>query len=165
MIGKKFGKLTVLGNPTSGKFPGRYWDCKCECGKTVTVRGCHLSSKHTLSCGCSRKDFSDRPAFKQLYVNYHCQAQNRKLCFELTIEEFEKLTLGPCFYCGAFKTQKAVKRNSSYQYNGVDRYDNDKGYVVGNCVSCCATHNHMKSDMSHSAFVAACRSVIDHIKI
>lgn len=168
MIGKIFGQLTVVSKAPKRlhlKNKAHRYECICICGKRVEVNGGALRFGHVKSCGCSRKNFSDRPAFKQLFANYRCQAEARDLQFELTIEEFEKLTLGPCFYCGAERTRTAKKRNSSYQYNGVDRYDNDKGYIIENCVSACGTHNHMKCDRSHEEFVAACRAVVNHFSV
>jgi hypothetical protein len=162
MIGRKFGNLIVLEKSSPGKFPGSYWVCICSCGNKKKVRGCHLISGHTLSCGCSRKDFSDRPAFSQLFSNYKCQAKKRNFIFELSIEKFEQLTRLPCFYCGAVLSMTTRKRNSSYSYNGVDRRDNSQGYTVENCVPCCGIHNHMKCDMSHEDFIIACRSVVKH---
>ena len=58
MIGKIFGKLTVLSkapkNIKAANRCNRYF-CKCECGNIVNVNGAALRSGHTTSCGCSRK--------------------------------------------------------------------------------------------------------------
>ena len=51
LTGKKIGKLTVL--QKSEKSNRRlYWDCLCECGKIVTIKGDHLRQNNQLSCGC-----------------------------------------------------------------------------------------------------------------
>ena len=59
MIGKKFGKLTVLEkapkNPNLKSRCIRYI-CKCECGNIIEVNGNSLRTGHTTSCGCSRKN-------------------------------------------------------------------------------------------------------------
>lgn len=45
LTGKKIGKLTVL--QKSEKSNRRlYWDCLCECGKIVTIKGDHLRQKN-----------------------------------------------------------------------------------------------------------------------
>ena len=52
IIGKKFGKLTVIkevGVNNKGKVE---WLCECECGNKITATTGSLMSKHTLSCGC-----------------------------------------------------------------------------------------------------------------
>jgi len=48
---KRYGRLVVLQASISRK---KYWDCKCDCGKSVTVRGDSLRKERTRSCGCLR---------------------------------------------------------------------------------------------------------------
>ena len=49
-IGKRFGKLTVLGN---AKTAGRIrWKCRCDCGNDTVIRACNIKSGNTKSCGC-----------------------------------------------------------------------------------------------------------------
>lgn len=53
---QRFGKLLVLNN--AGKKDGRhyFWNCLCDCGKTVTIEGSRLRSGNTKSCGCGKYD-------------------------------------------------------------------------------------------------------------
>ena len=54
LTGRRFGRLAV------SRFHGRaddsrrrfLWECKCDCGVIVAVRGDNLLSGNTLSCGC-----------------------------------------------------------------------------------------------------------------
>lgn len=62
MIGEKFGKLTVVQRVEdyvahNGKHRIMYL-CKCDCGNEKVIRGEHLRSGHTQSCGCLRKEIS-----------------------------------------------------------------------------------------------------------
>ena len=51
--GKRFGKLTVIKENPNRSNDGRVmWDCVCDCGNLTTIRGKHLRSGHTQSCGC-----------------------------------------------------------------------------------------------------------------
>ena len=52
LTGKRFGKLTVIGESPNKKWGQRLWVCKCDCGNTVEVCGGNLKSGHTNSCGC-----------------------------------------------------------------------------------------------------------------
>jgi hypothetical protein len=55
MAGQRIGRLTVLRRaeaPGRGKHPFAMWLCRCDCGTETMVRGAHLRSGHTLSCGC-----------------------------------------------------------------------------------------------------------------
>lgn len=56
MEGLVFGRLTVISRAEST--PGRQaqWLCKCECGNTRIVRGFHLRSGNTSSCGCLHRE-------------------------------------------------------------------------------------------------------------
>ena len=51
LTNKRFGKLLVLGKSEKS---GRrlYWNCICDCGKTIIVKGDHLRQGHQESCGC-----------------------------------------------------------------------------------------------------------------
>ena len=51
LTGKRFGKLTVIQKSNQS---GRrlYWDCICDCGKKITVKGDHLRQGNQESCGC-----------------------------------------------------------------------------------------------------------------
>ena len=51
LLGKKFGKLTVL-KQVKSKNENACWECLCECGSKCIVSGCNLRSGKTMSCGC-----------------------------------------------------------------------------------------------------------------
>lgn len=143
--------------------------CKCDCGKEVPVKPAHLNIGKTKSCGCSSAKFwaekNYKPNFEaaknRLMRNYKRNALMRNYEFSLSKEEFEKLLTGNCFYCGIEpvgenRPPRAYKyvENVIFKYNGVDRYDNTKGYTVNNCVSCCFTCNRAKLDMSVEQWTA-----------
>lgn len=55
LTGDKYGMLTVLGVCHSRKVKSgtrKYWKCKCDCGKEVSVITASLVSGKTKSCGC-----------------------------------------------------------------------------------------------------------------
>lgn len=58
-IGKKYGRLTVIGfrevKTSSGHYVG--WDCKCDCGNTIYgKRPSAIKSGELRSCGCLKKE-------------------------------------------------------------------------------------------------------------
>ncbi len=55
MIGKRFGRLTVLNYEKSEK-QGRLYKCKCDCGNIILVFSKLLNNKHIQSCGCLKKE-------------------------------------------------------------------------------------------------------------
>ena len=56
-IGERFGRLVVLNRDVSRQGEGRvYWNCQCDCGKTVSLSGKVLKNGNTRSCGCLNDD-------------------------------------------------------------------------------------------------------------
>lgn len=55
MIGKKFGKLTVITKTSATKNGSIVWECQCDCGKTRLATSRELNSGSVKSCGCLRK--------------------------------------------------------------------------------------------------------------
>jgi len=59
LVGKKFGRLTVLAydrtehvrHPASERHVA-YWKCRCSCGNECSVMGRRLRTGATRSCGC-----------------------------------------------------------------------------------------------------------------
>ena len=60
LVGKKYGRLTVLNRSRdkvcSGGYPEPYWLCECICGERKIVRAYDLTKKNTLSCGCLKRE-------------------------------------------------------------------------------------------------------------
>lgn len=92
--------------------------------------------------------WNNSPKRRLGYYRNNCQRRGRE--FSLTEEQAFKLFASPCFYCG--------EPNS----NGIDRYDNDKGYTEENAVACCWKCNHWKSVDEALTFVNHCVKVANH---
>lgn len=52
MIGKKFGRLTVLDEAGSDKKNKKLYRVKCDCGVEKILHGYRLRNGSTISCGC-----------------------------------------------------------------------------------------------------------------
>ena len=60
LIGRKFGRLTVV-EKTNRKIRGIVvYKCKCDCGKTTVVSSVDLVTGNTKSCGCLGKNYAKR---------------------------------------------------------------------------------------------------------
>lgn len=55
MTGQRFGKITVIERQGSANRHAA-WLGICDCGNPVTVRGTHLRTGHTISCGCLSRE-------------------------------------------------------------------------------------------------------------
>lgn len=54
LVGEKFGNLTVLSRTKNNRWGEAMWECCCDCGSVVVVRGSALRRGHATSCGCKR---------------------------------------------------------------------------------------------------------------
>lgn len=50
--GKRFGRLSVISRTKNDSRNNTQWICCCDCGRVTIVRGSHLTSGNTRSCGC-----------------------------------------------------------------------------------------------------------------
>lgn len=55
LIGKRFGKLTVIEKSSIRKNKRVWWVCQCDCGNKTKVPTYRLNNGETKSCGCIRK--------------------------------------------------------------------------------------------------------------
>lgn len=168
-IGDRSGNVTVLEtgfridytNPKKNRsrsFSGIR--LKCDCGKEFETRLYSFQTGKSKSCGCVRdKKFSSkvsnsklehgRSAINSLYSTYQCGAKRRGIEFSIDKNLFFNLTQQKCHYCGSDPLSEIKQRNrqnGGSKFNGVDRVENEKGYVVGNLVTCCKICNQIKSD-------------------
>ena len=57
LTGKKFNRLYVNGRAEErGSFNEIMWECTCDCGNSLKVRGNDLRDSHTQSCGCFQRE-------------------------------------------------------------------------------------------------------------
>ena len=146
ILNKTFSRLTVKYYVGHGKYL-----CKCICGKEKIIRRDSLITGSTVSCGCKNKENISkslnwlkipkryRIKVSSSYSQYKQHAKQKKRAFEISIDKFIELIFKPCVYCGAI---------SKRGFNGLDRQNNFKSYVLSNVVPCCNKCNHAKKDMS-----------------
>lgn len=167
IIGIKFNRLKALRKNHRGRHGLTFYVFLCECGNTKVLCGTDVATGKTKSCGCLRhlpRLHPGEAAFNSLYLSYANGAKSRELMFCLSPEEFRSLTKLPCVYCGVkpSKIWKGSGRVSSpYTYNGIDRVDNQKGYITGNVASCCEICNTAKRSLSLEHFNAWIKRLVN----
>lgn len=82
------------------------------------------------------------------YARYRYQAKRRKKEWDLTLEEFDKITSANCHYCGT----PPGGNHRGFLFNGIDRVNNDYGYLFFNCVPACGLCNFAKRGNSVQEF-------------
>lgn len=170
----RFGRLVAVGvaRRSGGKV---LWKCVCDCGNSIDVQSAHLRSGHTQTCGCTRVERmrSDNPASSRilsestphriLLSRYRRGAQERGLEFDLSEEDVRALVSSCCSYCLRPPSQVMKLKRWNFVHTGIDRVDNDIGYVRGNCVACCRFCNRAKNDMSMESFKGMVISLFNNI--
>ena len=161
LTGQKFGRLTVIRRnyPNRNKKP--QWLCRCDCGKEKIIDGVSIRTGHTLSCGCLQKETIENignlnklklglASMRLLIRNYKNGAKRRGIDYNLTEKQFADITQKDCYYCGKKPNQinkghRGYPPFGDYIYNGIDRIDNNKGYLIDNIVPCCKQCNSAKN--------------------
>jgi hypothetical protein len=180
LTGKRFGKLTVIERSEDfvrdGKTHAARWRVLCDCGETRFKTTSELQAGRSRSCGCfARQLRSDRlrmpdgvAARNHILTSYKHAAKKRNLEWGITDGEFFGLIEKQCYYCGRQPSGIAriqqrsslhVREASELLYTGVDRFDNNRGYVVGNVVPCCKRCNIGKNTLSGFEFIELARAI------
>lgn len=138
LVGKRFGRLFVIGEGPVRKNRNVCWVCKCDCGKTKIIAGHSLKSGATKSCGCLKKE-----TLKTVNIG-----RKSKRLVDLTGEKFGRWTVikraqngknGRTMWlceceCGTFRSVQAsslkAKKNMSKSCGCYER-DNPSGLSHG----------------------------------
>jgi len=91
---------------------------------------------------------------KGRFCHYKAGAVSRDLEFSLSFDEFVSLWDQECYYCG-----------EKIEGIGIDRVDNNIGYLIKNCVPCCITCNNMKKTMTEEEFIDQCAKIINNLSL
>lgn len=83
---------------------------------------------------------------------YKYPARKRGYEFKLSFAQFTKLFIGECRYCGVENAR------------GIDRVDNNIGYIIDNCVSCCGVCNKMKWKLNQDDFLEKVKQIFKNTK-
>lgn len=147
MTGLRFGRLTVIRREGTSLSPCvATWRCLCDCGCEVVVRGDHLRSNRTKSCGCFR-----RAAPRELHTT-HGKSRTRlhviwngmnSRCYSPACKNYHRYGGRGITVCDEWRNDFRAfyewAMASGYDENAprgqctIDRIDNDKGYSPDNC--------------------------------
>lgn len=179
LTGQLCKTLRVLSEAPKGNSREYRWNVICEVCKTPNVCSTNkLRGKNAHGCyNCdilSKRKSRGYNGISQLIGSYKRRASKRGYTWALDREEFIILTSSFCRFCGIEPLQVSIshdptlseagKQNSKYIYNGIDRWDNTKGYSLDNCVPCCGECNRMKSDMSGEEYIMRIEKQHKHLR-
>jgi hypothetical protein len=136
--GTRFGKLTVIKQAEGHKCKKTIhtmWKCLCDCGRVKIVRGNHLRSGHSKSCGCTKKHgFAIHANRHPLYGMWRSIKQR---CLNPKCKDYKWYGGRGITICKRwlhsfvnFLTDMGPKPNQEYS---IDRIDNNRNYEPSNC--------------------------------
>jgi hypothetical protein len=163
ITGCRFGKLVGVRPLSHTKSHGLNWLLHCDCGEDVIRAQSRLNGVSSCGCGILVGGCKKGYAVNYLYRSYKYSAIKRGYAFELTDMEFRLLTSGECYYCGSMPNKIRKSKHGDYVYNGIDRVDNEDGYVAYNCVPCCYRCNIAKGDDSVQDFLHLIESIHQNV--
>ena len=142
MIGRRFGRLTVIDESGRDKYNNATWICKCDCGNvTRPISSTALRSGNTRSCGCYKIDkcaerlTTHGMSRTRLYKIW--QNMNNR-CYIESCGRFGRYGGRGITVCDEWRNSFESFRDwalaNGYRDNlTIDRKDNDKGYSPDNC--------------------------------
>lgn len=149
LTGQKFGRLNVIGIAQIHPFKTKekVWECKCDCGNTVLVRGYSLRSGKTQSCGCistetlSKRSINNEYSKKhglsnsRIYKNYYAMLAR---CYNSQIWNYEKYGGRGIRVCDEWRNSFEVfyewaMANGYDDSKTIDRINPDGDYSPNNC--------------------------------
>lgn len=167
MIGKKFGKLTVLSFLRKGNGFCLVWQCKCDCGKLVERATDVLTRGNNSNCGCVRPKVVYKPYFG-IHESYLSEvkkgAKNReieynvdkKYLWDLFLNQNEvcKLSGIKLYFPPFYKRNRKIMQSAS-----LDRVDSTKSYAEGNLQWIHKNINVSKNNLCNKDYISWCRLI------
>ncbi len=112
----------------------------------------HIAFINGLIKGYS-EDYLSPESFKDYisgvtYERYKYTSMKKENILMISKQKFKEITFDNCYLCN--------KMNTRYHQNGIDRKDNEIGYIVGNCLPCCGQCNYLKNKFDYKQILDKC---------
>lgn len=136
IVGKRFGRLTVLELDHVSGHGNSYWRCECDCGTIKPVARFHLLNGHATSCGCYKKERATIHGsyYSPIYNNWNSMKER---CMNPKHVEYDRYGGRGINVCDEWLDVRNF--NGWAMKNGyapgltLDRIDTDQGYYPENC--------------------------------
>jgi len=134
LIGKRFGKLTVVSFRSVDNNGHAYWLCRCDCGRFKVVRGAHLKDKHVRSCGCWNPRITHGMSGTRIYNIWSKMLQRCYLKSDHAYSSYGGRGISVCREWRKFESFYNWSMDHGYSESlSIDRKNNDGNYEPSNC--------------------------------
>ena len=150
MIGRKFGRLTILEDSGKRKLktgggPRIIWLCRCDCGNLKEVFTSRLTSGTTRSCGCLRRTHGDAGTLLYKIWFYMKDRCYRKKNHRYKYYGAKGIKVCPS-WLNDFPNFKSWALSHGYQAHlTIDRINHKGNYSPRNCQWLTASENSKKA--------------------
>lgn len=172
-LNTKIGNLLIV-DYSSSKC---YYRFKCSCGKEFigtaqTIKQKYKQLEKFGTAGCKlcinkirREQLPEVEFYTPIYKQYKRDAIKRSnRTFELSKEEATKLFTSSCHYCNANPSNSIKIGERIITYQGIDRMEQDKGYISSNVVPCCKTCNYAKNVLNYNEFLQHINKIYNNVQ-
>ena len=166
ITGKQMGDWTIIKKIKVSGISRAMFLCRCKCGIEKEISGNKLRKGNTKHYRCNKRKVSTKESFyKDLIYKYRSGAKNRNYEFSLLKDEFIEITKQNCVYCGAEPSNSKTIHEDTFYYSGLDRINNNLGYVKTNVSPCCIQCNQAKSNLTQKQFKQHVLKIAKHLNI
>lgn len=157
--GKRYGRLLVVARAANLRAYAA-WDCVCDCGNKIVVRGACLRAGNSRSCGCARREaLRAANSLPRGEAAFRCRRNRRSRPKRRSMAvrrnshirdhtETELHRRSTAMRCRESRPAFACCRAPC----GLDRLDSDGGYEMANVRPCCFDCNNAKRTMGICQF-------------
>lgn len=152
LTGMRFGRLIVL-QRCGSKGGNAAWECACECGNKVVVKGNNLIFGTSRSCGCLERELvAERMTTHGMSTTplYRTWAGIKRRCYNRNLKVYQKYGAKGITMCDEWKDSFLAFCNWAVA-NGykegltIDRIDSAGNYEPNNCQWLTRSENSKKS--------------------
>lgn len=136
-IGNRHGRLLVESRAPNGGPRKATWNCLCDCGRRVAVRGSSLRSGATISCGCARGESHGESSGDGASAEYRSWCAMVQRCTNLLNPNYPDYGGRGILICDQWRSSfemflSDMGRRPSLGYS-IERIDTNGNYEPHNC--------------------------------